>query len=60
MGLCCFSPSLLISFSLVILGFIRSLVLREFPVGGGGVWTMFDFSWKGFYTGSSNNTGQYF
>jgi len=35
LGLCCFSPYLFISFSLVILGFIRSLVLREFPVGEG-------------------------
>jgi len=31
MSLCCFSPYLFISFSLVILGFIRSLVLRGLP-----------------------------
>jgi hypothetical protein len=35
-SLCCFSPYLFISFSLVILGFIRSLVLRGLPVGGLG------------------------
>ncbi|BAB66802.1 hypothetical protein STK_17167 [Sulfurisphaera tokodaii str. 7] len=37
LGLCCFSPYLLIYFTLVILGFIRSLDLRESPVG---VWNL--------------------